>query len=160
MIALARAKGVRSPMIVGDITREDTLGSRKFHLITAFRVFLNSGSEFSRQMLQVLVPKLDSKGVFIFNMHGNIWSYRFFTKLWYLLHGRTLNTISFWSAKKLAEDNGLKLVRWYGFGFVPKIFYRIFGARNMYFLDSIIAKIPFSKYFLYNLIFVCKKVSK
>ncbi|MSR76404.1 MAG: methyltransferase domain-containing protein [Candidatus Ryanbacteria bacterium] len=156
MVALAREKGVRAPIIVGDITREDSIGPKIFQLITVFRVFLNAGPTLSQQMLTVLTPKLDSSGVLIFNMHGNFWSYRIFTKIWFMLRGRRLNTSSYWQTKKMVESHGLMIVRFYGFGFVPKVFYRIFGSQATFVVDRLLAKIPLVKYFSYNLIFVCK----
>lgn len=157
MVSLAREKGVHAPIMVGDITCEDIIGAKTFQLVTAFRVFLNAGPELTRQMLDVLVPKLDPKGIFIFNMHGNLWSHRIFTKLWFMFRGRTLNTSSYWQVKKMLKPHGLKIVRFYGFGFMPKIFYRMFGSNAMFAVDSfMIAKIPLSRYFSYNLIFVCK----
>ena len=157
MVALARSKGVRAPIIVGDITHHDSIGPKTFQLITAFRIFLNAGPDLSRQMLDVLVPKLDSKGLFIFNMHGNLWSHRMFTKAWLLLHGHTLNTSSYWQVKKMLKPHRLTIVRFYGFGFMPKILYRIFGARVLFAIDRACARLPILKYISYNLIFVCKK---
>ncbi len=156
MVALAREKGVHAPIIVGDITHEDVIGPKTFQLITVFRVFLNAGPTLSRQMLTVLTPKLDPSGVLIFNIHGNFWSYRVFTKIWLMLRGHRLNTSSYWQTKKMVEPHGLTIVRFYGLGFIPKIFYRIFGSRAMFALDMLLAKIPLVKYFSYNLIFVCK----
>ena len=158
MVALAREKGVRAPIIVGDITREDIIGTKTFQLITAFRVFLNAGPELSRQILAALVPKLESSGIFIFNMHGNLWSYRFFTKIWYRLWGRQLNTATLSEVRGLVSSHGLTIVRWYGVGIIPKVFFRWGLGSILSIFDRILLRLPGARFIAYDLIFVCKKI--
>lgn len=158
MIAVARECSKQAELVVADITRDDTLSGQQFDLITAFRVFLNSQPDLREEMLSVLVPKLrDDRSRFIFNIHGNLISFRFFTKLWYMLRGRRLNTMTVSAVKHMAERHGLEIVRWYGFGVKPKIFYRLLGARFMFAVDSLLSKIPWMKYISYDLVFVCKR---
>lgn len=157
MLEIARPKLSKTRLLCADLTHIDILSGETFNLITAFRIFLNSGPEFSGRMLDVLVSKLTLDGILIFNMHGNFYSHRMITKFWYFIHGRTLNTTTYWCTRKLVESHKLQVMRWYGFGIVPKIFYRLFGARAMFICDSYLARIPFLKYISYNLIFVCKK---
>lgn len=157
MIAYAKRRVEKAELIVADLTREDALYGQTFDLITAFRIFLNAGPELSDCMMAVLVPKLAPGGVFIFNFHGNILSYRLFTKLWFLPRGRRLNTISFWEALRFARAHGLISVRVYGIGVIPKIFYRLINYRLMFKLDSMFAKVPFMKHISNNLILVCER---
>ena len=98
MIAYAKKRVKKAELIVADLTKHDVLAGQRFDMITAFRIFLNAGPELSDEIINVLMPKLGEDGVFIFNFHGNILSYRIFTKLWFMLWGRRLNTISYWSA--------------------------------------------------------------
>lgn len=160
MIGRARGKIHKSELLVADITRNDRLAGRAFDLITAFRIFLNAQPELRHAILNVLTPKLrDSESPLIFNVHGNLWSYRFFTKLWYRARGRNLNTFSYSQVKKLLRQHDLEIVRWYGFGVIPKMFYRLFSAPTMYKIDCVLAHIPLLKFISYNLIFVCKRKS-
>ena len=158
MIEVARSKVKKSGFIVADITREDVLAGKTFDLITAFRIFLNAGPELRSSMLAALVQKLQNEdSLLIFNIHGNIMSHRIFTKLLFLLRGRNLNTMSVGEVKRFASEHGLEVVRWYGFGVIPKVFYRIFGGKLMFMLDSLLARVPLMKFISYDLIFVCKK---
>ena len=157
MIEYAKTRVKKAELLAADLTEEDVFQGRMFDLITAFRVFLNAGPELSDKMMAVLVPKLAPGGIFIFNFHGNILSYRLFTKLWLFLKGRRLNTISYWVALRFARAHGLTPVRVYGVGIMPKIFYRLISHRIMFRLDSLFAKIPLMKYISNNLILVCER---
>ncbi len=157
MLEYARTKLIRTELISADLTKDDVLKGREFGLITAFRVFLNSSPQLRDEMLTVLVPKLTRDGRMIFNMHGNIWSHRIFTKIYFLLRGRQLHTSSYWHARRMIVPHGFVIERFYGFGVIPKIFYRIFGAHSMYALDRAVSRLPFMKYISFDLVFICKK---
>lgn len=158
MLSFARTRVRKAALVRADITQEDALAGREFDLITAFRFFLNAQPELRDAALAALLPKLrDEHSLFIFNIHGNLISYRFFTKLWYALRGRRLNAMTVWQAKELAERHGLKVVRWYGFGVKPKFLYRWFGPRFMFWVDSMLSFIPGVRYVSYDLVFVCKR---
>ena len=159
MIAYAKKRVKKAELIVADLTKHDVLAGQRFDMITAFRIFLNAGPELSDEIINVLMPKLGEDGVFIFNFHGNILSYRIFTKLWFMLWGRRLNTISYWSALGFARRYGLSVRRVYGVGIMPKVFYRLISRRLMFKLDYIFAEVPFMKYISYNLILVCERQS-
>lgn len=156
MIEIAKRKLSHTELVLADLTRNDILNGRTFDLITAFRVFLNAGPVMREDMMCILVPKLKKDGVMIFNFHGNILSYRIFTKIWLLCKGRHLNTVSYWEVKRFVDRHNLRIIRWYGLGVIPKIFYRFLGKRFMLTLDTYISKFPGSRYFAYNLIFVCE----
>jgi SAM-dependent methyltransferase len=148
----------KAKLIEADLTKQDVLTGETYDLITAFRVFLNAEPVLREEIMKVLVPKLrDQNSLFVFNMHGNVWSHRLFTKLWLRMHGRRLNTISYWQAQRFAETYGLSVERWYGFGVMPKVLYRWFGARSMYAFDVFLAHIPLMRYISYDLVFVCRK---
>ncbi len=161
MLARARACVKKAELICADITESDVLIGKQFDYITAFRFFLNAEPDLRDAAFQALVPKLrDERSVFIFNIHGNLWSHRLFSKLWYRMRGRRLNTMTVRQVRQLVRRHGLEVVRWCGFGVKPKIFYRIFGARFMFAIDSLLAQIPWMKYISYNLIFVCRRTHK
>ena len=77
--------------------------------------------------------------------------------LWYKLFGRRLNHLSYLGARRMIEQHGMRVVRAYGFGIIPKPLYRYLPKRALFFLDSMLAKIPFFKYISYNMIFVCTR---
>jgi len=159
MLAYARNQVKKAKLIEADLTEHDVLAGEEYDFITAFRIFLNAEPVLRKEMMRVLTPKMrDENSIFIFNMHGNIWSHRLFTKLWLTLRGRRLNTISYWQARRFAEAHGLFVERWYGFGVLPKVFYRWFGSTRMYRLDNMFARVPFMRYMAYDLVFVCKKI--
>lgn len=155
MLALAKEKLRRSRLIEADITTDDVLGGQKFNLITAFRVLLNAEPSLQEAIAKTLASKLSHDGIFIFNIHGNTWSFRLPMVWWYrLYHGRRLNHLSYRQTKRLLARHGLRIERLYGFGIIPKPFYRFF-PRISFALDRFFARVPFIKYISYNLIFVC-----
>jgi predicted TPR repeat methyltransferase len=156
MLAIAREKLQRSTLMRTDLTREDTLKGQQFDLITAFRFFLNAEPTLRSAALKILAPKLTSEGVFVFNIHGNTWSFRLLMLMWYRLHGKHISHLSYWRVKALIASYNLKIIRFYGFGVIPKIFYRFLPKAPLLFVDHLLAVIPFVKYFSYNLIFVCQ----
>lgn len=159
MLARAREKVKKSQLIDADLTTNDVLRDKTFNLITAFRFFLNAEPELRANALSLLKQKLkDEKSIFIFNMHGNIISHRLLTKFWYILRGRRLKTSSLREAKKLASSHGLKVIRWYGVGVFPKIFYRYVSPRLLLTLDKLFFSLPIFKYVSYDLVFVCRKI--
>lgn len=158
MLALAKEKLRRSRLIEADITTDDVLGGQKFNIITAFRIFLNAEPSLREAIVKTLAPKLSKEGIFIFNIHGNTWSFRFLMTWWYRLrYGRRLNHLSYWQVKRLVARHGLRIERLYGFGIIPKPCYRFF-PRISFALDRFFAHVPFIKYISYNLIFVCRHI--
>ena len=158
MLDGARLKLAHSEIIRGDLTRADMLPGREFDLVTAFRFFLNAEPELREESLLVLARKLADGGALIFNIHGNTWSFRFVMVLWYrFIKGRRLNHLSYWKVKKLLERYGFAIERLYGIGVVPKPLYRFLPRFIFRIIDGLWILMPFSKYFSYNLIFVCRK---
>ena len=159
MLDVAKTKVKKGTLILADITKRDVLKGKSFELITAFRFFLNAEPPLRDAAMQTLIRKLqDRKGVFIFNVHGNMFSHRFMTKIWFWLKGRRLNALSYWQGKKITKKHGLHIVRWHGFGVVPKVCYRYINSRFLLAVDRFFFLFPFSKYISYNLIFICKKL--
>lgn len=157
---LERARGVvkRAILIQADITRGDVLAGKKFDVITAFRFFLNAEQSLRNEVMALLAEKLrDENSILIFNIHGNLWSHRIITKMWLRMHGKHLSVATQHEMAMFAQHHGLSLVRWYGFGVLPKILYRVLGAPFAHRLDFLLSHMPGSKYISYDLIFVCKK---
>ncbi len=159
MLNIARKKIKHSELIEVDLTARDVLHGQKFDLVTAFRFFLNAEDPLREAAMALLAQKLkDEKSIFIFNFHGNVFSYRLITKLWYWFSKGHLNTATYWQAKQLIERNGLVIVRWHGLGYIPKFFYRYINNSFLGYLDAFLARVSFIKYIAFDLIFVCKKV--
>jgi SAM-dependent methyltransferase len=159
MLMLAKAKVHRAELIEADLTRDNVLGGQLFDCITVFRFFLNANPPLREEAMEVLVRLLrDKDSRLIFNVHGNLLSYRFFARAYYRwVRRRDLNTLSPYAAKALAERHGLRVIRWYGFGIIPKPFYRIFGHRLTYAVDMFFARIPGTRWISADLLFVCDR---
>lgn len=159
MLDRARQVVKRAALIHADLTHEDVLQGQVFDLITAFRVLLNSESQLREEIMAVLARKMrNQNSLFIWNAHGNFWSHRLFTKIWLRLRGKHLSVMTRREAVALVERHGLYIERWYGFGIIPKIFYRILGSAVAHRIDKILSHIPGAQYVSYDLIFVCKKI--
>ncbi len=155
MLVRAKARVRQSRIIEADLTIKDVLSEQRFDLITAFRIFLNAEPALRQDILEVLVPKIAPGGIFVFNIHGNTFSYRLLMMLWYLIRGRHLNHLSYWGTKQMLKPFGLKVMRTYGFGIIPKPLYRLMPKKITLFFDNLLAHIPFLKYISYNMVFIC-----
>ena len=158
MLSIAKEKLHRSRLVEADITTDDVLDGQKFTIITAFRFLLNAEPPLREAIIKILAPKLAHEGVFIFNIHGNTWSFRLPMVWWYhMRYGRRLNHLSCGRIKKMLTRHGLSIKRLYGFGVIPKPLYRL-CPRTSFALDRLLVYIPFIKYISYNLIFACKHI--
>lgn len=157
MLAIAQEKLRRSELIEADLTVRDLLKGRIFDFITVFRIFLNAEPPLRDAIVKTLAPKLSPGGILMFNIHGNTLSFRLPMVWWYRARNRRLNHLSYWHGKRFVTRHGLRITRLYGFGVVPKLFYRFF-PRVSFTLDKFFARFPFTKYISYNLIFICKRV--
>lgn len=158
MLDIAARKIKKGELVEADITAQDILGGFKYNLITAFRFFLNAQPKLRALAFDVLATKLcDKNSLLIFNIHGNLTSYRLLTKFWYALRGRHLNAMTIWQARALINAHGLSVVRWYGIGILPKTFYRFVPASLIVPIDRVLEKVPGARYIAYDLIFICKK---
>lgn len=158
MLERARQVVQKAQLMRADITRTDALLGKTFDLITAFRFFLNAEPALRNEAMALLAQKLrDKESVLIFNMHGNLWSHRVFTKFLLRLRGKHLSTATCREAMALAERHGLQIVRWYGFGVLPKMIYRVIGSSFARRLDGFFSSIPGARHISYDLVFVCKK---
>ncbi|MCQ1536891.1 methyltransferase domain-containing protein [Methanosarcina sp. KYL-1] len=159
MLKIAESKLTHSKLINADLTVDDVLEMQKFDLITSFRFVLNAQPELRDLAIKLIHDKLKNNHSFlIFNVHGNKYSYRLITyviarSLW----GRRLNHLSYWETEKIVEKYNLKIVSFYGIGFVPKVLYRFFPSGILCHVDSLLQRIPFIKYLAYDLVFICQK---
>ncbi|MFA6098539.1 MAG: methyltransferase domain-containing protein [Patescibacteria group bacterium] len=156
MINLALPKLHRSKLMVVDLASDDKLLDEKYDLITAFRFFLNSQPELRKTAMNILGQKLSTNGLLIFNIHGNTICYRFPIVILYRLFGKPLQQMTYFQVKNLVHQNGLKIVGYYGVGFIPKFLYPIFPKTWIMTFEKILSK-TLLKYLCLDMIFVCKK---
>ncbi|EKD70973.1 MAG: methyltransferase type 12 [uncultured bacterium] len=159
MINLAKPKVHRSKFIVGDLITNGSLLQQQYNLITAFRFFLNAQPILREQAMEVLARKLASRGLLIFNIHGNTLSYRFPIVMLYRLFGKRLQQMTYFQARNLAIRNGLKISDYYGTGYIPKFLYPLFPHSFIAAFEKLISK-TFLKFFCLDMIFVCEKDDK
>lgn len=158
MLQRARQVVRRARLIKADLTRVDVLLEEEFDLITVFRFFLNAEPTLRDEVMTLLSKKLrNENSLLIFNIHGNLWSHRMFTKAWLWFWGKRLSASTRHEMEILTRRHSLEVVRWYGFGIVPKIVYRVIGFPVAYVIDKILSYIPGAGFLSYNLVFVCKK---
>jgi SAM-dependent methyltransferase len=71
MLALARVRCPRVPLVLGDVTTVPGLAPGPFDLITAFRFFLNAEASLQSQVLAWMSRSLRPDGIVIANLHLN-----------------------------------------------------------------------------------------
>ncbi|OGZ43170.1 MAG: hypothetical protein A3J55_02075 [Candidatus Ryanbacteria bacterium RIFCSPHIGHO2_02_FULL_45_17b] len=158
MLSRARQVVQNARLIKADLTRIDALRGEPFDLVTAFRFFLNAEPVLREEAMAVLFQKLRNQdSLLIFNIHGNLWSHRVFTKIGLWFRGKRLSVSTRREMELLARRHGLEMARWYGFGILPKIAYRVIGSRIAHGIDKILSHIPGMRFISYDLVFVCKK---
>jgi SAM-dependent methyltransferase len=158
MLALAVSKVKNAFLLNCDLTKEDRLKNQKFELITAFRFFLNAQDQLRRQAMALLAGKLSSSGTLIFNIHGNTHSYYALPLLIKGKQNSKLKGMSYFEIKRLVNGTHLKIIKFYGIGFIPSSFYRFIKNKNLLLIiERFLSKLPFAKYFARDLIFVVRK---
>ncbi len=161
MLSLAKNKIKKASLYCCDLTMQDMLEDKELDLITAFRFFLNSQNSLRREVVAVLSEKLSEKGVLIFNIHGNPVSYYFLALILNRLkpgYGSKLNFLSLVGVTKMLGNSSLKIVRFYGTGFIPSSFYKQWNVKFLFSVEWLLTKCSFLKYFARNQIFVCSKM--
>ncbi len=161
MLSVAKQRVNNSTLICGDATQNHEIVPGKFDCITSFRFFLNAQDELRHDALDFIVHKLKGKdSIFIFNIHGNKYSTRWFLVMFdRLFKISKQNQMSLSEIKRMIEPHGLEIVEYHGIGFIYKVFYQFMPKKLWVFMENIFEKIPFSKKFSLYFIFVCKKRS-
>lgn len=161
MLEIAGKKLKRTEIIETDITAENTLMTRKFNLITAFRFFVNAEPELRSAAIKALAELLDEDGYMVFNNHQNSGS------PWIKLrnaHYRknnpdgVLNVMSIEQMKNLAEAAGLEIIEIYPAGFFHPPKFPVSSRLNGV-IDRAAGKLNCLNRFSENLIAVCSRTS-
>lgn len=161
MLNIAKTKIKKSSLLHVDLTSDDIIKNEKYDLITAFRFFLNAQEDLRKEVMPLLSNKLSDDGLFIFNNHGNTFSYYILPAILGKLGMKQvkLNHLSYFSILKLIRNSNLKLKKVYGIGFIPGSFYRWFKLWRRFFMkiDKAFSNSRFLKFFAVDLIFICSK---
>jgi SAM-dependent methyltransferase/cytidylate kinase len=158
MVEYARTKVSRSDLRCGDILADPAIIDSNFDLITAFRFFLNTEPEMRALVMNSLARHLaneDSR--LIFNIHLNRWSADGLKSLYTRLRGwgpRT--TMTYPMVRRLVEDAGLEIERWYGFALWPNRLYRGRFGPLLKAIDRQAARIWPLRWISKDLLFVCR----
>jgi len=161
MLIEARKKTAKATFICGDITRNPEIVENTFDCITAFRFFLNAQPSLRSDVLRFLVSKLKNKdSIFIFNIHGNKYSTRWFLVLYDRITGRSRqNQMTMNEIKEMIEPHGLEIVDFYGVGFIYKVFYKFMPKSIWRFFEKAFESISLLKPLSLYFIFVCRRKS-
>jgi SAM-dependent methyltransferase len=71
MLNVAREQVKSLELFLTDITRESVFPNNNFHLITAFRFFLNAQWDLKKEVMEKLSNLLSDDGYLVFNVHMN-----------------------------------------------------------------------------------------
>jgi len=138
MLEKAKNKVSKSRLICGDATKDPSIVSGTFDCITSFRFFLNAQPELRNEAMSFISTKLkDSDSLFIFNIHGNKISSRWFMVMLNKLRGIPLNAMSLKEVQDLVARNGLEIVDWFGTNYLDKSFYNYMPKKLWFFIERI-----------------------
>lgn len=118
MLEVAKNVAPEAELIEADLTQHDTLGKRRFDLITAFRFFPNAEPELRRTVLPILAGHLAPDGLLVFNNHKNRNS---LARRISRLLGREVaqRTMSHAEIEALAALSGLRILKLIPLGALP-----------------------------------------
>ncbi len=159
MLSVAEGKVNKAHLVCGDATNNPDIVPGKFDCITAFRFFLNAQDELRHSVLDFIVKKLNNDdSIFIFNIHGNKYSTRWFLVMFdRLFNISRQNQMSMSDIKKMLEPHGMEIIEYHGVGFIYKVFYKYMPKKLWHFIENLFESLKFLKPFSLYFIFVCKK---
>jgi SAM-dependent methyltransferase len=163
MARSARARCSRSEVIEGDLLAGMDLPRSTFHVITAFRFFLNTEPDVRRRALCALRDRLDDDGLLIANVHGSTRSVRHFTLAYRRLRTRAgtsgadlLNELSPADFRRSCEAAGFRVVAERGFGVLPPMLYRTRLGRSAARVDGAISGGRIAQRLAIDVVFACR----
>jgi SAM-dependent methyltransferase len=119
MLALARVRCPRAPLILGDVTTVPGLAPGPFDLITAFRFFLNAEPSLQSQALAWMRDSLRPGGVVIANLHLNPASLRGMYLRLRMSRATRPQMMSIGHARRTFEAHGFTVRQILGYSFLP-----------------------------------------
>ncbi len=161
MLALAEQQVRKAKLVCADITKVDTLPAGAYDLVTAFRFFLNADDALRDEALKAIRRVLTDDGIFITNIHGNLWSLRLIGYLFRrcVLRQR-VNVMSAWTMKRLLARNGFDVVEVAGLGWPTQGIYRLIGRRWCEWSERAFSRVRSFSYLTPNVVLVCRKIAR
>lgn len=173
MLKQAKNKMPSAKFITLDITDDSAnkkLKNKSYETVTAFRFFLNAEPELRKIAMRKISNSMKKDALFVFNIHGNKNSLRFFPViginiLKFFLQAKRRknkedvpyrNQMSIKQVKKLLSGTDLEIETIYSYSFIPKIISK-FMPRN-YWMKIERKLITKRVLFGTHLLFVCKKI--
>jgi len=157
MLKQARKKCKKSTLIKGDLTENTSLIKEKFDIITSFRFFLNAEKPLREKTVKELYKHLKKGGLFIFNIHGNKTSIRFFGRLIKkIFRKKVRGELSIKDMKVLLKKNNFKIKKVIGLSYMPKITYKVLPDKLWFWFEHILNKILPPKIGI-DVIIICEK---
>lgn len=171
MLEIASKKLDRTKLINIDINKENTVRYKnQFGLVTAFRFFLNAEDELKDITFKNIYELIVKNGYFIFNIHGNKNSIRFFyvflynikQKIRYFVFKKEEHIftykkqLSISEIKKYLVKYKFEVIGIISYSFLPKIFNFLLTKKFFVFLETKLSSKKF--YFGTRLIFLAKKL--
>lgn len=163
MLEHARRNTERTALMQGDLTRDGALLSGPFDLITAFRFVLNAQEELRVAALRALAKRLrNGRGILVFNVHANHYSYAFFGRLWRRLRNgaefaRQEHSMTIDAALSLARRCGLRVERMTGVGFLSARFVERLPFKWCLAVERALSRIPWLSPFGVDVLFECRR---
>jgi len=171
MLKEAKKKLKKAKFYTIDITSNELnkkFKENSFDITTSFRFFLNAENHLRKHAFVKLNKVLKKGGIFIFNIHGNKKSLRFFKVLIinflkFLLQGKKIregisfyrNQLSLSDIENLIKATDLKIKEVYSYSFLPKFSVKILNKKKWVSLEKeiITKKFPYGR----HLMIVCEK---
>lgn len=168
MINYAQKKCINTKFVVTDITSSANTLDEKYDVITAFRFYKNSENSLREDATKELEKYLNNDGYFIFDLHLNKFSFMGLlatiikllkiNKL-FKIAPITIKTVSLGEIDKILNNNNLKIVDYYGIGFLPsRSNYLIMPNKILYNLEKKISTNKLLRKYCYNILVFAKKI--
>lgn len=158
MLECARQNGVRSELIVADLTSSDAPEIGTFDLITAFRFFPNAEPALRSSVIKALAGRLAPGGRLVFNNHLNasgsvFWLMRLFKKPF------AREAVPEREMHELIASVGLRIERTFHAGVAPATeFVNIFPTFLLRPFERLASQLPFLRPWAQNIVYVCRKM--
>jgi SAM-dependent methyltransferase len=158
MLAVAAERTVNTQLRHGDILSDPRIADFDYDLITAFRFFLNAEPDLRTRIMQTLAARLRDEGSrLVFNIHGNRRSIRHLSVRAHQKRGERHNEMSIDEVRWLADQTGLEIESWHGFGILPRSLYKTKLCPAARRIDQAAIQWGWLSAVSCDLLFVCRK---
>ena len=151
-------KNVKSKLILGDITKENLLGDRKFNLITIFRFFPNADDDLRKKVLSKINSNIENNGLLVINNHRNKDS--IVEKIVRFFINKNYRGLNFKEINLMIDDSNFKLVKVYSMGLFRDSYNKYFPVTIFRIIDIFLGKFSIFSNYGYNQIYVFKKINR